>query len=62
MNEFDELIIEYIKDVGGEPPLFLLNLYDLEEATRILKDRNGQKVIWQETDKDMADGGDYAYV
>ena len=47
---------------GWRMALFLLNLYDFEEATRILKDRNGQKVIWQETDKDMADGGDYAYV
>jgi hypothetical protein len=62
MNEFDELIIEYIKEHNDEPPLFLLNLFDVEEATRILKERNGKKIIWQETDEDTADGGTYRYV
>lgn len=62
MNEFDELIIEYIKEHSDEPPLFLLSIYGVEEAVNILKERNGRKIIWQQIDEDTVDGGEYAYV
>lgn len=62
MNEFDELIIEYIKEHNDEPPLFLLTIYGVEEAVNILKERNGRKVIWKEIDEDTVDGGEFIYV
>lgn len=62
MNEFDELIEEYIKEHNDVPPLFLLTLFGVDESIRVLKERNGKKIIWQQIDEDTADGGTFRYV
>jgi hypothetical protein len=62
MNEFDELIEKYIKEHNDVPPLFLLNLFSVQEAIRVLKESNGKKIIWQQIDKNAADGGNYRYI
>jgi len=62
MNEFDELIEEYIKEHNDVPPLFLLTLFGIDESIRVLKERNGRKIIWQQIDEEAADGGTYRYV
>ena len=62
MNEFDELIEKYIKEHNDVPPLFLLTLFGVDEAINVLKQRNGRKIIWQQINKDTADGGNYRYI
>lgn len=62
MNEFDKLIEDYINEHNDVPPLFLLNLFGVDEAINVLKQRNGRKIIWQQINKDAADGGNYRYI
>ena len=61
-DKFNELIIDYMQQYPNEEiPMWLLYSYGTEEATKIIQNRDGRKIVAKDRKDGRFDGQEFIY-
>ena len=61
-DKFHELIIDYMQQYPNEEiPMWLLYSYGTEEATKIIQNRGGRKIVAKDRKDGRFDGQEFIY-